>query len=362
MNQNESPARQLSGSSLQGGWRVLDPCPNGDPEAAEFSCCYHAVREDGTPGFLKALDFTRAVFDPNRDWLDQFSEYLNAYRYERDLHLRCNDRRLSRVITVLSYGEVQIGGGAPGPYSRVPYLIFELAEGDVRQRLEQMRDLDSAWALRVLQHTTTGLKQLHQMQVAHRDLKAGNVLTQKQGEEMVLGDLGCAVQIGASVWHESEDTPGTRSYAAPEQLYRGAAKDWEMRRAADLYQLGCFAVFLFTNRSLTGMIREFLPKELIWGRWSGGDYQAVLPYVRSAFAEAVDEAKREIERKLGRPDLTGDLIQAIQELCDPDPLLRGKPKLRNRSVSQYLLEPYESLFNRLAWHARHGRPRVSERQ
>ena len=52
----------------------------------------------------------------------------------------------------------------------MPYIILELADGDVRHRLRKV-DRQTAWALRALHHTATGLMQLHSQRIAHQDLR-----------------------------------------------------------------------------------------------------------------------------------------------------------------------------------------------
>lgn len=55
-------------------------------------------------------------------------------------------------------------------FTKVDYLIFELADGDVRSHLDAMPAFDAAFLLRTLHHVATGLQQLHRAQIAHQDL------------------------------------------------------------------------------------------------------------------------------------------------------------------------------------------------
>ena len=58
----EPPAYRLKGLDLQEGWHVeerIEPPPGAT--GGNFSCGYRVRRSDGARGFLKALDFSRAL-------------------------------------------------------------------------------------------------------------------------------------------------------------------------------------------------------------------------------------------------------------------------------------------------------------
>jgi hypothetical protein len=84
-------------------------------------------------------------------------------------------------------------------------------------------------------------------------------------------------------------------------------------------------------------------------RWQScaGRYRMALPYVRDAFGQAVEDI-----RKMIPTAIKGQITTAIQEMCEPDPQLRGHPF--NRNSSQYSLERYVSLFDLLAKKAEYG--------
>ena len=88
---------------------------------------------------------------------------------------------------MLEHGEVRVDEA--GFLKDVPYLILELADGDIRAFQATLNAFDAAWALRVIKHVIEGVEQLHSAQTAHQDLKPSNVLTEKSGTEMKLGDL-----------------------------------------------------------------------------------------------------------------------------------------------------------------------------
>jgi serine/threonine protein kinase len=82
---------------------------------------------------------------------------------------------MDRVIRLLADGTISVPE-ADFP-SSAQYLIFELADGDIRKTMDAAQQFDLAWALRTFHHITTGLMQLHKAGTAHQDLKPSNVLT-----------------------------------------------------------------------------------------------------------------------------------------------------------------------------------------
>ena len=79
----------------------------------------------------KALDFSEALKQPNPTIVLQ--GLTNAFNYEKQLLDQCRANNLDRVAVSIDDGEVAVGD--LHPILPVPYIIFELADGDVRSRL-----------------------------------------------------------------------------------------------------------------------------------------------------------------------------------------------------------------------------------
>lgn len=325
------PRDALQGLELDGGWTVersLRRSRNGS--GSIFSSGYEVRNRDGRTAFLKAIDFYEAGFAP--DPARVLEPLIESFNFERDLLSRCRDRNLDRVVRYISDGKVMLNGHA------VQYLILELAEKDIRGQIDSLDRLDLAWQLKMLHQMATGLRQLHGSRIAHQDLKPSNVLV--FGNTCKLGDLGKASHPEFSPPHEEDNSPGDRTYSAPELLYGHVISDWKKRRfGADLYLLGSMIVFMFTRTSMTSLIQHELEHFHHWQLWKGS-YEQVLPFVRDAFGRALLRVENEI------PDtVRGDLMRMIRQLCDPDPEVRGHP--RNRGVP-YELERYINELNLLA--------------
>jgi len=124
-----------------------------------------------------------------------------------------------------------------------PILVMELVEGATLERLLETRSLDTTRALQVLDGVLAGLEAMHDVGVAHLDIKPSNVVM-RGGTQAVLVDFGLA---GKHI------RPGcaTGPYGAPEVW--GALDDQKIDPApskADVYAFGCVAFETLTGRVL----------------------------------------------------------------------------------------------------------------
>jgi serine/threonine protein kinase len=338
-----TPAKQLVGKQLDGGWKVLDYAVRKPTATGScFSQGYIVEHTDGRKGFLKALDYTAAFASPSAP--DVLNAMTKAYVFERDLCKKCS--HLSRIARAIDEGYVHTN--ANSPFHRVDYLIFELAEGDVRAHLDAQAVLDVIFALKTLHHIATGLEQLHRANIAHQDVKPSNVLVYAGGIGSKITDLGRAWDPENPGPHDSYPVAGDPAYAPPELACwanPGAIPpDPKMRRfGCDLYHLGSMVVFLFCRVHMNALLCANLPDPHLPGNW-GGSYQEVLPYLQAAFHVALDRFVDQL------PDfLRPDLRQIVTQLCEPDPTRRGHPM--NRNGNQFALERYVSQFDLLAYRA-----------
>jgi hypothetical protein len=143
------PAEQLKGVELPNGWTVIDVAqrkPNAT--GGNFSCGYITEHKDGQKGFLKALDYTKALQAPNTAEL--LLAMTNAYVFEKNLCEKCS--QLSRIARAIDSGAIQ--AKPSDPYSKVEYLIFELAEHDIRAHLDAQTSLDAFFLMKTLHHVS----------------------------------------------------------------------------------------------------------------------------------------------------------------------------------------------------------------
>lgn len=344
-------AEQLLGLTLTGAqgaqWRVVRQIPRRRPGATggNFSVGYIVVDEAGREAFLKALDFSHAFRASN--FTQVLQVLTTTYNFERDLLSHCRERRLDRVVSAVDHGEVVVD---PNTFaSNVPFIVFELADGDVRSFAQFAQRFDAAWALRSLHHVATGLGQLHSRQIAHQDVKPSNVMYFGDVGSKI-GDLGRAAQRGHAPPHDGFAIAGDPSYAPPELLYGATPTDWSERRyGCDVYLLGSLVVSLFTGASMTGLLVHYLAPEQHWTIWRD-TYAAVLPFVRDAFDQAVDAFGAQVPQ-----EFRAEAVRIVRQLCDPDPSRRGHPRARaQRHGNPLALDRYVAEFNLLATRAERG--------
>lgn len=328
-------SENLVGRRLAGGWEVTERVAVKEGmTGSNFSIGYKAKQDDGREGFVKVLDISRASSedDPARI----LEEITAAFNFERDILQECSS--LSRVVRALDEGTVteNIGGKA----DVAQYIVFELAESDLRQRTFS-KSFDGALNLRILHHVAVGLAQLHSRKIAHQDIKPSNILHFEEDGSKI-ADLGRSSISSRVAPHDELAFPGDANYAPPELIYKQVSTDWNVRRkASDLFQLGSLIVFAFCG---VGLNRLLLGNTYAGHRptaWSG-TYGEVLGYLESYFRRTLAQIAPRFP-----DDCRTDLEEAVIQLCCLDPQMRGHPRSHNTG-NPYGLERYISLFNRLA--------------
>ena len=349
---HQSAAEMLLGRPLERGWRVTERVPR-HPAATggTFSVGYIVEHPDGKRGLCKALDYLKAFSQPTTP--DALHLATEQYIFERNLHQKCDTYKMSKIITALDDGYVMVPECI---MPRVDYIIFELADSDVRHQLNLEPDLKAAFRFRALHHVTVALRQLHQHGIAHQDVKPSNVLSCAEAHAdkvHKLGDLGRATDMSMPALHDGIAIPGDRNYAPPEHLYGLLYPDFMTRRcASDIYQLGSLATFMFTGMTMNSLLFSQLAGEYSWRKWNG-TYDEVLPYIESAFADVIDMIA------LSLPfSFSDEFTRLIQCLCEPNPLRRGHPKTRSEYGSPFALQRVITQFDRLAMSA--SRPVLAE--
>jgi len=325
-------ADNLAGLTLDTGWFVLEKIekPPG-ATGSFFSVCYK-VSKDKEICFLKAFNFAKFFQlskGTKKGVVDIISEMLDAYKFERDLSLMCRDKHVTKVVIVKDSGEQNVPGY---PITVVPYLIFDLADGDIRSKISFSEKLDSAWKLESLHSVATGLRQLHAIDVSHQDLKPSNVLLFH--EESKIGDLGRSTCPTFNPPHKDEPFAGDYNYAPPEILYGAYESDWRKRSfASDCYLFGSLIVFYFSGATMTALLRKYIADDLSWERYRGS-FDDVKVYLVDSFSKALDEFCNCLTEEI----LKQELRSMVEYLCYPIPEKRGHPKGLGSEANQYNME------------------------
>lgn len=343
-----NPAECLEGQVLGNRWTVIkrrNPGPHST--GSTFSVGYEAVDHSGRRGFVKALDLLGAMNKLGSNTTEMLRWLLDTHEYERAVLHRCEGA--TRVVVAVDEGEYR---DPSVPQIPVPYLVFDLAEGDIRsQRVNA--EFDSAYRLRTLHHATVGLSQLHTRRIAHQDVKPSNLMVFANSGTKV-GDLGRAIDgINGSPF-DSLAVAGQTDYAPPELRYDGHQPGtWEEHRlGCDVYQLGSILVFMYLDMHMNTLLKSHLHPSHYRENWTG-TYTDVLPYLVSGFQRSLETFRSAVDRDHGN-ELASRLTLLLEYLCHPDPGLRGHPSNRRGHQNPYGLERFVTAFDVLATAAEHG--------
>ena len=332
-----TPSDRLVGVELPGGWCVVEKltrAPNAT--GGGFSVGYIAESREGTRAFLKAMDYAEAFSTPEK-LSENVGLIAQRINFERALLSFCKAHGLRRVVTAIDTGTYRCD--SQDPLSAVEYLLFELAEGDVRSHIETIHKMELPWVFQGLHAIASALDQLHRSGIAHQDLKPSNVLVFDQVVAK-LADLGRSVWKGQASPHDQLDIAGDLTYAPPELLYGSVATEWNRRRlACDAYLLGSMVVFFFTQSCMTTILFAKMPSQLHHKEWKG-TFDEILPYLTDAFSRSLEHIAADVP-----VSIKADVMRVVGELCHPDPGVRGKTKTLTIKANQYSLQPYISFFD-----------------
>ena len=193
-----------------------------------------------------------------------------------------------------------------------------------------------------MHQASSAVRQLHNVQIAHQDLKPSNVLVFAR-DSSKLADLGRAFDRHSTSPFDDWECAGDLTYAPPELLYGHIDQDWRIRRlACDMYLLGSLVFYLYGGASITHLLFERLDKRHHYANW-GGTYFEVLPYLRYVYSETIRELRQCIPE-----DFANEVVDVVKQLCDLDPRKRGHPKSTSFGGGQYSLERYVTKFDLLA--------------
>ena len=341
---NDQPAAHLLGVQLEDGWQVVQKVvPGPNRTGGNFSVGYIAEKIDsdgnltGQTGFIKAIDFSKWQLS-GPDFVTALRAMTEAFIFEREVVEKCSGRRMRNVIHGYGHGVVTVG---TGPIAPVNYIIFEVADGDVREHLDGLAAFDEAWALRVLHNVANGLNQLHSAEIFHQDLKPSNVLMFPEATK--LGDLGRAHDSEFASPHKDHPAPGDVNYAPPECWYGQVDPDRVYQsRAIDIYHLGSMILFMFTKVSTTAALVTHLDDQFYPHKWAG-TFDQVLPYLRVAYDDAMVDLQAQLP-----PWLRNEFPPWSDSFAIPTLRLRGNPRRPVASKARLSPEHYVSRLDYLA--------------
>ncbi|MDH4100185.1 MAG: protein kinase [Nitrospirota bacterium] len=323
-------------------WKIIKKrLKTADDNSGVFSSCYEVENvENGQTGFLKAINYKYAfnVLMPGASSIDLLHKLTASYQYEKELLDFCNDKKMSRIVSAIAHGEYR---DPSEPYP-VPYLVFEIASGSLKNLVQQKR-FDLAWKLGAIHGFLVGLSQLHQENIVHQDIKPSNILVFGQVASK-LSDLGNATKFDkrSPLW-DGDGHCGDMGYAPIELLYGYCSVNWQTRRlGADLFMAGGVITYLITDSNFLTLMISNTPETYRPLNW-GGSFDEVKPHILQAYNVALAEVVDRIDSRIREP-----LGEIIAQLTHPIPEQRGIPRGFTTSLPQYSLQRYISIVDRLA--------------
>lgn len=335
------PAHLMAGRELEGGWKIVEQVKrNANATGGTFSTPY-IVERDGKRAFLKAMDLSRALL--SSDILQGLQEFTQTIRFEGEMLEVCKARGMNRVVQLLQQGQIELDPTNSDPLARrastVFYFILELADADLRKRIES--DHSSSQKIDVLYNVAIAIQQLHTQEIAHQDIKPSNVALFGEGQKLI--DLGKASKRGRSSPNDVWRFPGDPSYQPPEFAYGHLPSEYTDRRlGTDLYALGSLMAFLFSLESSTPLLIDCLAAHARPDAWRGGAFSDVLPHLIDAHSRVCTYLANSFPEATREP-----LLEAYRQLTHPDPSKRGHPKARLAHGRPHGIERYASLFELL---------------
>ena len=147
----------------------------------------------------------------------------------------------------------------PLPHTKVPWLIFELMETNLFQRISD-EQLPMSLSLYILKGISDGLEFLHRKDIVHGDLSSSSILLNEQNHVRI----GGFPFINSSTYVQASEEK--QAFMAPEVLSDTPCYD----KPVDLYSYACIALHLMSRKL------PILPKTQMKDVGPGEDIYAVV--------------------------------------------------------------------------------------
>jgi len=238
------------------------------------------------------------------------------------------DRQRQELITALSVDHPNLlrhfaAGKATVNQHPFFYLLMELAEGSLEQRLDRIRrHFNRDEARRLLTDLTAGLLYLHSSDPprVHRDLTPGNIFW--VGDRWKIGDFGLTRLLQVQQGQGRTSRPAMRPGYGPPEAYRG-----EYFTASDMWSLGIVTVRVLSGRLPFNFRTEDELHRCIL------DYILAIPTLASPFAEIVEGClRREPNDRLTAAEVQAILAPGARSQPTPprNPIILPRPQVSRR--------------------------------
>jgi len=326
------PSTALEGITTASGWKIGKMINKTSGTGGNFCTRYTASYKDEKIGFLKAMDLSRVMSSGN---LEDINRISSEYLFEQRILEKCKDKKLTRVVTPLDSGEVTSPSGI-GPYRTVYYIIFELAECDLREQFLNDINHDS-WlsVFKSLHHVAVGIRQLHKIGVAHQDIKPSNVLLFESNNSKI-SDLGRVTDDKNESPFSDYSYTGDPAYAPIEMKFGVNINEFIDRRASDLYMFGSLIYHVIEGVQISPILIN--ESNLLMPNFQISSYYEALPFMKSAFTTIINRFSDKCQNKFDE-EIANELVSIVNELCNPDYQFRGNKK-HSSKIMRLSMEKY----------------------
>lgn len=312
-------------------WRVSKKLEAPDKfknqTGGNFSTCY-VVEKNGQNAFMKVLDYYKIMkYKKSQSTTQVMQDASTEFNYEKSLSKYCVKHKVSKVIYYIDSGDITFDGYLVN--GSVSYIVYEMADGDVRKimafssKAELAAKINSlSLKLKSLHDVSVGISQLHNNAISHQDIKPSNILF--FGDESKIGDLGRSLIFDNNiVCPYPLRFNGDRNYAAPECFFPGFNATKESLYQVDNYMLGGLVTYYITGLTFNALMNNYLPNVLKFSTFrESQQYDNILADMINAYQNALKDFENEIPIESVRHGL----VSMVSYLCNPNPAKRGHPK------------------------------------
>lgn len=333
------PKESLENQVTASGWTVTKKISTPLGSGGNFCARYEVESSEGKVAFLKAMDLASVMHDINR-----VKETVDSYIFEQNVLKQCAGQRMTKVVTPLDMGALK-NPNFPQGMNTVYYIIFEMAEGDLRKKHLEVEDSERTWlsAFKALHHAAVGIKQLHKAEIAHQDIKPSNVLA-FDNNEFKVSDLGRVVDKKGDSPFANLYFPGDGGYRPIEMFWGVSSDEFLHRLSCDMFMVGSLIYHLFEDVQINSVILD--ESRRFHNQITMLDYATALPFIMSAFHSILDKFQEKCRSKFG-DKIANLLVTALKEMCHPDPALRGNLKFQNQPA-RLIMERYVGILAQVA--------------